>query len=178
MNASKLLVLVVVVGGLYWWWSGSSPKSDSIIKDMVVADGTISYGGVSYQVEWARRAKKYAGDIRDIQEVYNRHAPFNTHQVLITTGDFSDPNKVQIDNGQVKVTLAEALEGEFTIVHLVPQGVRGLERLRQLEIGQKVKIIGKEEADGQVKGSDGGYINFGTNGQGRPLVLVESISTY
>ena len=93
--------------------------------------------------------------MRHIEEVFNKFAPFNTHQVLITTGDFSDPPKVQVKNGDIKVTLEPDVKGDVSILHLVPKGLFGLENLRGLQVGDKIKIIGYEEADGIVNASNG-----------------------
>ena len=175
MKTSTIFGIAVVMGGLLLWWWSSPPNSDKIIQEMVVSADSINYDGIDYKLEWGEEAKEYSGDVRAIHEVYNKFAPFNTHQVLITTGDFSDPNKVRIEEQQVEVTLKGDLDGDVTIFHLVPQGFAGLQRLRQLKVGQKITINGKEEKDGEVKASDGGYIRFGTNGKGRPLVLVDSI---
>jgi len=175
MKLKTLLLVGGVVAGVVIWWNASTPDSENIIGNMAMFDQEIRVGDITYQVEWSSASKRYIGDVQDVTEAYNKYAPFNTHQVLITTGDFSDPSKVEIIDGQIKATLEEDIKGELKIVHLVPKDLTGLTQLRRISVGQRIVITGKEEIDGEVKGSDGGYIRFGTSVKGRPLVLVSAI---
>ncbi len=175
MKTSNILILIVLAAGIFWWLSGSSFDAEEIVSEMQFSDTQISYDGIDYQIAWQRKSKTYIGDVRGVWEAHNEFAPFNTHQVLITNGDFSDPSKVEVDGVDIKATLEEDLEGDIAGIHLVPKNLQGLELLRSIEIGQKIRITGREEKDGVVRGSDGRYIKFGTNGKGRPLVLVERV---
>ncbi len=152
------------------------PSRKSRAEEMVLSESNISLNGVDYAVEWEEEPRSFEGLVRDVGTELNKFAPYRTHYVLLTTGDYSDETKVEIENKQVLTHLDSDLVGTIRIVEIVPSDMFQFDELESLEIGQTVTITGRQEKDGLVRGSNGDYTKFGVGESGRPLVLLSSLS--
>lgn len=170
------LGLVVTVMASVGYWMLREPSPQARAEKMVVSESSISLHGVDYAVEWEDEPRSFEGLIRDVGTEFNKFAPYRTHYVLLTTGDYSDESKVEIGNKQVLAHLDSDLVGTIRIVEIVPSDMFQFDELESLEIGQTVTITGRQERDGLVRGSNGDYTKFGVGESGRPLVLLSSVS--
>ncbi|MBF2053865.1 MAG: hypothetical protein IGS03_10445 [Candidatus Sericytochromatia bacterium] len=123
-NAAVALGLVIL--GLVIWQIQSPDKPQKIIQNMKLHDDRIELKGKTYAAEWAEDALEFEGVARFLKPEYNRFAPFNTHILLLATGDYANPDMIEIlENGKVRL-ITDAIpkagpEGDFNTFHLVPQ---------------------------------------------------------
>lgn len=170
--------LALIGGGI--WWMQSPPSASNIIASMQIKDKSIVYKGETYNAEWESEPLTFEGDARFIDTQFNKYAPFNTHVLILTTGDYSNPTYVGFRNGKVYIEPAAMkkkgkLEGDIQVLHLVPPTEKLFKKLERLETGKKVKVMGRIETDGKITDSKGQYIQFGNTEKGRILLMLDSL---
>ncbi len=160
----KQFVIVAAVVAIAWFLFFKTPSSRSIAQAtrIHVDEGTIEYGNAIYDVVW-REPATFSGDIRYVGRAYTRYAPFITHDAVITTGEFSDPQIVEIapiKNGTTYWRAGKQPDGTLVVLHFVPASVEIHDLLAGLETGETVTIAGKLEDDGTITGPHGGYLKL------------------
>lgn len=176
-NTSKIILVITFLLGVWWW--RYTPDSLSIVSAMELTDQGISYDAVSYELKWQNELSEYGGNIHEIVKEYNKIVPFNTHHTVITTGDFSDPGKVEIKplgrGGHTSWRAKSPPSGKLIVLHLVPKNTSIYEKIQGLGEGQKVSFFGYEETDGYVQNSSQLAYSFGSKSHGHILFLVTDI---
>ena len=174
----KWLVGIAVVAAAYLWFK--RPSLETVIARTSIDEGagTIDYDGVRYASEWGEPVS-IEGDLRLKSRASFRFHVI-THDALVTTGDLSDPDKVEvtsISNGTVGLKWKTQPRGEYRMLHLIPRDRNVLRQLEDLQQGDHVRIKGREEQDGSVKGSDGNV--FAVSGSSMHfIVLVDDAQRY
>lgn len=168
--------MICVLG--IWWWK-YTPSAASILRSMTVNAEGFSHNKVQYELEWQEGESEYSGMINQIAAQYNKRAPFNTHHVVVTTEDFSNPDKVKINAmsrfGHVSWLMQSGVKGTLRVLHLVPKDGVVLKKIQALKKGQEVSFVVQEETDGFVPNSkDRGY-SFGSKSSGHILVWVTDV---
>ena len=140
------------------------PSAARIVSDTIIAieDDSIQYKAVRYEAEWSEQVT-HAGDIRLIDRAKYKSAPFFTHHAVLTTGEYSDPKIVKIGDsggGNFYWTAKKQPEGTLVALHFVPRDATVLRALKRIDEGDAVALVGREEIDGQVKGSDNSYLSL------------------
>ena len=134
---------------------------------------TISYEGSGEST--------YSGIVRHISPIRVYEMPILTHNVLITSGDFADPNQVGTVVMESRliyyypVTLDP--QGEIDLIHTIPL-VPGLyQKLLEVKNGDIVTITGREVLEVQAFNSSGTKLsNWKDNGCNTLLVTSLSIN--
>ncbi|MFC1807100.1 hypothetical protein ACFL0T_01885 [Candidatus Omnitrophota bacterium] len=162
MNIKTIAVVVIIILVYFYF---KAPSADSIVEAMNVnrLKGTIEYKGVTYTAKWSS-LRTHKGEIRYIGRAYDKSAPYITNDAIVTTGDFSDPSKVNVTpirNGNMSWSAPEKPTGTLIVLHFIPANKAVYDDLKQLESGQNVKFIGREEVDSKITGSDKSFIGLG-----------------
>lgn len=113
-----------------------------------------------WQVTYERAdTSTFAGKIRHISTIRERRFPMLSHDILITSGDFADPEKVwtSVANHRFvwRARTATYPQGKINLLHAVPASEELHQQLRQLRSGQEVLIEGHEILKIEVYAADG-----------------------
>lgn len=175
-NSLKLMIVFGVTALL--WLVMKPPSASSIQKKMLIQDGAISYKGVEYLVDWEDDVVEHSGDIRELKAEYNKFAPINTHHVVLTTGDFSDPEKVDIAHlrkGHTSWRAKAQPKGSMKVLHLIPANDEVFKKLKTVKPGQSLTFIGQEEEDNKIPTSKGGGFSGGSKDYGHYILFLSDI---
>jgi hypothetical protein len=138
----------------------------------------IELDGTHYAGHWSDDAKTFSGTIQWTGQAAKSAVPLITHEVLVTTGEYSDPKVVQIEpvvdhhTTWKFVAGRTALDGTIHIVHCVPSTPEVYDALGGLTVGQNVSIQG-ELLSGPLTGSDGSF--WKTGKESHPTVFVREV---
>ena len=170
------VVAVLALVGLVLYCRG--PSASTVVGDTFIQrdEGWLRYKETRYEAEWGPEIV-YAGDARFIERAKYKSAPFFTHHAVITTGEFSDPDLVNLrHNGGGNFIWAAPRKPEGTIIvpHLVPLDRDVLARLKSIDDGDAVELIGRDEVDSRIDGDDGSWIQL--NHSNHKYVLVERVT--
>lgn len=157
MNHVKILIIAAAALGIYLYLQ--PPSTAKVVRDTSIdtQEGTLRYQGNDYQAQWGE-ATEHAGDVRYTGRAYWKYAPFFTHDIILTTGEFSDPEIVEIapvKDGNTRWRANKRPEGSFLVLHLIPANPEVLAGLDAIREGEPVKLLGQEEKDSRITGSDG-----------------------
>ncbi len=176
MNPKFVIAALLILGG--WWWM-RAPGAQSIMKAVKTEDSALVYRSTRYEVEWDAEEKTYSGDVHELAEDYNSAVPFNTHDLILTTEDYSNPERVKINplrHGHTTwLYKVPAAQGDLKVLHLVPKDLAICKKIQMLEHGQVASIIGQEETDNRVESSDARSYSFGSKSYGHILFLVTDV---
>lgn len=154
MNFKILIGITLLVAG-YFYFSG--PSLQSIAKGMKVEweEGTITSNGTTYYADWGEPVK-YTGDLRYFGRASNSDAPFFTHDSVVTSGEYSDEEKVFVSpirdgNMYYRFLGSNEIEGSLIVLHFIPTSFAVFEKLDKLKQGNEVTLIGREEEDSLIE---------------------------
>jgi hypothetical protein len=169
--------LVVIIAGIGIFLFLRPPSAMKIARGMSidVKGGTVSYDGVSYTTEWGKPVTR-EGDIRHFIRAYNKYAPIVTFHLVLTTGEFSDPEIVTLDHnrgGNYFWRSKKQPEGTLIVLHLVPENEAVFRTLRNLDEGDRVEIVGRDEMRGSIEDENGAYLRLGHDNH--KFVLVSRV---
>jgi|GEM_PF-2116103 len=141
------------------------PSDDAIARDLEVRfeEGAIECRGIAYSCTWGPEVV-HEGDIRQIVRAFNPQAPIITRDAVVTTGEFSNPDIVQIaplKKGSTRWWAERRPEGTLVVLHLIPSSPEIQDFLEDLEEGDRAAFTGHEEADGRIENSVGGFVALG-----------------
>ena len=161
MTRGRVLLALALVGA---WFFFKWPSATRIVSDTTVAvdEGWVDYKDVRYEAEWGDEVVR-AGHARLFERAKYKSAPFFTHHTVLTTGDYSDSELVEIRHsggGNFFWTSPRKPEGSLVALHIVPLNDDVLDQLRQIDDGDRVELVGRDEADGEVRGSDGSWLKL------------------
>jgi len=154
-----------------------NPSVDTIVADLSIASeqGRIELNGVTYEAQWGNEIT-LSGDLRYFGRAYSEYAAYITHDAVLTTGEFSNPEIVTIKpmrKGNTSWRAPRQPSGTFLALHFIPLNATVLDKLKQLKEGDRVEFVGREETDSSVTGSDGSIFKLlHTN---HKLLLVSDI---
>ena len=160
----KKVLIVAVVAALVWYVFLRTPPAQSITQATAIDQGagTIQFDDTTYEATWAD-ATKYSGDLRYMGRAYSEYAPFITHDAVVTTGEFSDPEIVTIGpmrKGNTWWKAPRQPSGTLVVLHFIPADLGVLDRLNGLGEGDSATFTGHVEADGHITASDGGFLKL------------------
>ena len=173
-----LTALAAVALG-YWLYARHAKNDRGEIVRMSFGSsiGDIVLDGKHYNGDWTDDAKSFSGTIQWTGHAAPSAVPLITHEVLVTTGEYSDPKIVQIqpvvDHHTTWTYVARRMaEGTIHIVHCIPSTPEVYDALGALVAGQSVTIDG-ELLRGPLKGTDGSF--WQTGKESHPTVFVRSV---
>jgi hypothetical protein len=147
-NRKTLIIAVAsaLVGALvlFFYWDSWFPPdpADRVAKVGEAPNGALIYDGELYPSQWTKD-EEFGGIVNQVTPGYSDLLPFLTHKVLLVTGDYADPSKVQISEDR-KVTrlISTPPEGMIRLVHIMPADAAALEELKKLQPGQWATLQG------------------------------------
>lgn len=175
-QAAKIAGTLCVLGGIAWFFL-RSPSPTSIVQATDISDTQMLYQGVRFDTQWQDNTI-HQGDVQQIVSEYNSYAPMNTHHLVLTTGDYSDPEKVKIQplrKGHTSWRFKSHPQGSLKVLHLIPKNLKALAALERIEVGQTLSFVGQEEEDNRIPNSGGGYFSGGSKSSGHYLFLLHSV---
>ena len=171
-----LLIGVAFFGGYFYYFVNvdlfgiGAPHFDELtispdFRRISQVDG--SYLTVTYE---NNQDSFFTGLIRHISPIRLGDYPVLTHDILVTSGDFADPGKVNtsVFNHHFSWTSADVHpDGTINLLHAVPVNEGLYQQLLSLQNGQTVRIKGREilriEAFSPQGGSKGWWQDEGCN---------------
>lgn len=178
MNSTTgLLVTATLVGASLFCCR--PPSLESIRKQLSFdPEGRfIQCGDLRLDTQWGDETS-FTGLVRDVEQAYYEGVPAISHNVLVTSGDFSDPEIVDFSrfrNGALSWRAQVQPEGSVHVLHLIADDPATFEQLQDLDIGDQVTISGREERDGKIENSNGGWQGFGRT-HGHVLLLASDVT--
>jgi hypothetical protein len=147
-------LLLATLGGSYFYYFvnvdffgiGAPPFEDLAINPSFTridqTDG--SYLTLSYEIPFD---STFTGLVRHISPIRLGDFPILTHDVLVTSGEFADPEKVRtsvIDHHFSWTSAERAPQGTINLLHTVPISEPVYRQLLELHAGQSVRVVGRE----------------------------------
>lgn len=165
---SRVNVNLLGMGGLKFDQLSMSPTRESITGPDKRWDLRFEYTGNS----------SFTGTIRYVGPIRLEEFRILTHDVLVTTGDFADPEMVKTDVIDHKfiwrAPYTRNPEGSINLLHILPANEDISSQLYNIKKWQEVEISGREIFDIKAYDQDGELLNtwqdFGCN-----TILVDSI---
>jgi hypothetical protein len=171
-----LLALALLGAGL--WWAHAHRSKRSVIAALSFGSSidTLNYEGQQYTATWTE-PKTFTGTVQWTGTASAHGIPFLTHEVLITTGDYSDPAVVKLEpvvdhETTWRYPAGRTLDGTIYVVHCIPATPAIYDTLETLRVGDTIDIEG-EVAKGPIRGANGG--SWETSKPTHPTVFVRDV---
>jgi len=123
-----------------------APAPATIVKRIDIRPDSdhLVYDGEIYAASWTKGAR-LEGWVRRRATPYSPELPFLTHELLIVTGDYADPAKVEIseiEDHKASWRAATQPAGTLQLAHLIPTSLPALDGLSRAVPGSWVTIHG------------------------------------
>ncbi len=141
-----LLVLAVAVYGVFEFLHIDQP---TVISGMSVSqDRVIEYDGSRWRMTFESEEKSiYVGKIRHISRNNERKLPVMTHDLLVTSGDFTEEDKVKtivIHHVLVWRGMINKPSGRINLIHAIPADISIYRKIEKIGYGTIAEIEGYE----------------------------------
>ena len=170
------LVAVILVIGIYVVMRPPSAAKIARGLEVDLEANTIGYDGDVFSAEWGDSVTR-TGDVRHVVRAHNKYAPIVLLHVVVTTGEFSDPDIVTIDHnggGNYFWRSKKQPEGSLIVLHLVPETEAAFRTMRVIDEGDRVEIVGRDELRGSIESEGGGFLRLGHDNH--KFVLVSRVT--
>ncbi len=157
----KLIIFGIVAVALFQYFKWQ-PSTEVIANNMGFGE-PISYNGQLFYSDWTSDLESIKGYVRRIDRQYDKNIPIITYSLLITTGDFNDPNLVKIRHkggGNYSWSANTKPNGSLIVYHTIPNNVSSQDKLNSLKEGDSVEILAKMSRNSELKASDGGFFKL------------------
>ncbi|NMB88586.1 MAG: hypothetical protein GYA17_09515 [Chloroflexi bacterium] len=158
LQSSPVVLLVVLLGGyiageyVYYNVNTSLWGLFAHPLEAIQADATYEHvqeaGVGSWNVVYESPTEvEFRGLVRHVSPVRMELVPFLTHDVLVTSGDFTDPGRVQVIVAEHQFAWAAGEsnpQGEIHLLHIVPANAEVYRRLLSVRRGQTLSFRGRE----------------------------------
>ncbi len=173
-NRNSILALIALAGvGAFFLWK---PSSSGIAEEMVIdAEGKITYEGRGFVTEWSDELTEARGHLRMKERFYDSNIPIITWTYVITTGEFSDPEFVDLTShkgGYLRWQAPRQPKGTLVSYHLIPGNPKVAGALKAVKQGDEVFIEGKLSTTGRITGDNGPLAQITSSSQ--KFLLVEA----
>lgn len=153
-----LTAILAVVGLAYLAWPWWDPSVESVVAATTfnLEDDEIRYEGQRYEVGTADDTEQLVGYLHQIRRDHEERFPVLTHDIVLVTGDFNDPERVTIHRLRSHTASWEAQrkpEGKFLVAHLIPRSAEVADALQALRPGERVSLE-VYRVRGDVRGPD------------------------
>ena len=174
--AVVLLLLLLVAAGLYSRWK---PSAAGIAQEMEYNDdGGITHRRKTYRTDWGS-TQQVEGLLRIKERHYDKNVPIVTYDLIVTSGEFSDPEVVEIEsmgNGNFCWRSRDRRpEGSLVAYHTVPGSVEAQTKLDEANEGATIRLTGRISRNSQIKGDDGSFVKL--MHANHKFILVEDVLT-
>ena len=135
--------------------------------------------GRSWQVifQWPWDSS-FEGSVRHVSRWNDASMPFMSHDILVTSGDFADPEivKTSVRNHHYFYTFSgHRPKGEIRLLHIFPASSEVLDDLLAIENGEQVRIDGREIFLINVYDAQGNRVAYFTD-MGCNTILVTEVT--
>ena len=147
--ANTLVVLLLLVFAHVFIgvrFTGTPLSSDLSVENnyryISAADGREWW--VVYQWPWD---STFSGEVRDVSTWEDYRVPFMSHDILVTSGEFADPEVVRTsvqDHIFIFRYWGQRPDGQIYPLHTFPASKEVLEDLENIQSGDNVRITGRE----------------------------------
>ncbi len=138
------LVLAVNVYIFYWDdWFPPDP-ADLVARLSEDSDGVLLFDGKTYRATW-NMEPEVQGYVNQLGRAHMGPAEFITHQLVLVTGEYADPSKVEIsdiDDGTVVWKAPTKPRGTIELVYIIPADATALAEMKKLTPGAWVFLDG------------------------------------
>lgn len=132
---------------------------------------------IEYDYPWD---STFSGLVRHVSPIRLSQFPMLSHDILVTTGDFSDPSIVTIDVSNHHFSWISLNntppKGTINLLHTVPLNTTIYQQLLKIQNGTKVKIIGREILRINAYDPNGNRLAWWED-NGCNSILVKSVAT-
>lgn len=126
-----------------------------------------------------RRPSEFSGVVRHVSGMRLRQIPILTHDVLVTSGEYADPDVVTTSVSNHRFTWRSSSTAEprgvINLLHTVPANEEVYGRLREIQSWNEVVIEGREIVRIDALDADGRYLG-GWQDTGCNTLLVQSVT--
>lgn len=126
-----------------------------------------------------RRPSEFSGMVRHVSGMRLRQIPILTHDVLVTSGEYADPDVVTTSVSNHRFTWRSSSTAEprgvINLLHTVPANEEVYGRLRGIQPWDEVVIAGREILRIDALDADGGYLGDWQDA-GCNALLVQSVT--
>ncbi len=150
--------------------------------DLVVSNSyeTVSSEDMYWEVQFEGIGEsKYIGTVRHISPIRINEFRILTHDILVTTADFSNPDIVDtnvIDHKFIwKSTQTSAPNGSINLIHAFPANTEVYQELLKIQNWDTVRITGREIYNVKAYQTDEAYLGKWQDA-GCNTLLIESVS--
>lgn len=144
------LIWIAILSIAFWWWR-QPPNAGRILDSTIISvdHEQVEHEGLVYTAQWGEPTE-YQGDLRVLSRAYHRAAPFITHEAVVTTGQFSNPEIVNVSpirQGSMVWTAKVQPQGTLIVLHFIPANHEVLASLQSLDSGDRAILEGREIVD-------------------------------
>ncbi len=170
----NLLIFALLIGGAYFYFTWK-PSTTSIVNEMEFGK-SLAHKGVGYHSEWG--ASEYVtGYVRRIDRHYKKIMPVITYDLVLTSGDFSNPDIVNLRHkgeGNYYWSADVQPKGSIIFYHTVPGSHSVQYKLDDLQEGDNVKILAKISQNHKLTSDTGSFYQI-NNTHNHKIILVEDV---
>ncbi|MCU7926077.1 MAG: hypothetical protein KZQ99_20405 [Candidatus Thiodiazotropha sp. (ex Dulcina madagascariensis)] len=158
---NKLLILIIIGAGLYYYITWN-PSTESIVNEMEFGDKMI-HKDRTYYSDWSKEIESISGYVRRKDRHYDENFPIITYDLALTTGDYNDPNIVEVrhQGGGNYLWLSKTKPtGTITFYHTVPSSIASQSKLDAINEGDTIEILAKVSKNNEIKNDTGAFVRL------------------
>lgn len=144
------VILLLIIAVLTYSFTGIFYVDQRAIMERLnlSEDGLLEYEGDQWRITFeSNRESIYEGKVRHISRNNEKSAPMMTHDILVTSGEYADENKVQTSVRNHYFTWRSKIRrpsGKINLIHGVPANISIYDKIEKIEYGNDVLIEGYE----------------------------------
>ena len=157
----NLVIIALLVLGLYIYLAWK-PSTSDIANEIQVGE-TIVYQGKEYLSDWGVSSENIKGYIRRKDRHFDKNMPIVTFDLILTSGEFNDPDVVKIRNkgdGNYFLSADKKPEGTIIVYHAVPFNLDAQKKLDEIEQGETVTLVGKISQNSEIRSNSGSFVKL------------------
>jgi len=159
----KTLIFIALIYGAYQYITWK-PATLDIASGMEVGE-SIQFQGNTFQSDWSANPDIIEAYVRRIDRHYDENHPIITHDFVLTTGDYNDPNIVSLKhrgggNYYFSWKTRETPKGSLIVYHLIPASAYVQGQINNIKTGDTIKLSGKISQDSKITSSTGAFLKL------------------
>lgn len=170
----KLVIFGVMIAGLYYYFNWK-PSTETVVGNMEFGDQIVHSGKVFYS-DWSKKLESISGYVRRIDRHYDENIPIITYHLVITTGDYNDPNIVEVRHqggGNYFWSAKTKPSGSIIFYHTIPNSTDAQRKLDDLSEGDTIEIEARVSNDNEIRNETRAL--FKLRHSNHKILLVEDI---